>query len=87
MVVSLAPFILAASSVRSPMGPAPMIATCLPATLPRLTACRQTARGSERAAASKGMASGMGMHWAGMASKRVAKPPCMCGVFDAEPMK
>ena len=37
--------------------------------------------------ASKGIASGIGTHCAGVASNSVAKPPCMCGVFEAEPMK
>ena len=31
--------------------------------------------------------SGTMTHCAGIASKKVAKPPCMCGVLEAEPMK
>ncbi len=87
IVVSLAPFSRAASIVRSPIGPAPMTTTDLPSTSPRATACRQTASGSARAADSRGTASGTGTHCSGVASNRVAKPPCMCGVFEAEPMK
>ena len=87
MVVAAAPLIRAASSVSSPIGPAPMIATDRPDTRARFTACRQTASGSASAAASSGTWSGTGTHCAGVASNRVEKPPCMWGVFEAEPMK
>ena len=85
---SVMPASRAAIIVRSPIGPAPTTRPRRPSTMPALpTACRQTARGSARAAAVSGVVPDTFTHCAGSASKRLAKPPCICGVFEAEPIK
>lgn len=85
---SEAPASLAHSMVSRPIGPAPNRIARRPSISPaRATACRQTASGSARAAAAKDSSFGTLTHWAAVASNRLAKPPCMCGVLDAEPMK
>ena len=83
-----APACLADSMVSRPIGPPPYRATRLPVRSPaRETAWRHTANGSASAADVSGRSFGTMTHCAGTASNRLANPPCMCGVLEAEPMK